>query len=235
MASQDEEFRLENENMDLRRLLFKAGVDAAEQEVATNLQRLIVEELHHRMKNMLATVKAITSQSLRAADTLQQGREAIESRLAALGRVQDLLLRTNWANTTLSAVVETAIEPFQTKTTEQFSVDIENLELAPNVVLPIAMVLNELCTNAVKYGALSNLSGCIEIRGSIDKDARILRLSWIEKNGPRVHEPTRRSFGSKLMEQVFVGQLKGIAKLTFSPTGVSYQLETPLSTLRDNR
>jgi len=235
MASHDEEFRLEAENMDLRRLLAKAGIDAAEQEVATKLQHLIVEELHHRIKNMLATVKAITSQSLRAADTLQQAREAIESRLAALGRVHDLLLQTNWAKTTLGAVVATAIEPFQTKAAEQFSIHADNLRLAPNAVLPIAMVLNELCTNAVKYGALSNPDGRIEINGSIDNDARTLRLSWTEKNGPRVHEPTRRSFGSKLVEQAFVSQLKGNAKLEFAPTGVRYQLETPLAALSDTR
>src|SRR6185437_14782319 len=118
MASQDEEFRLETEIMDLRRLLAKAGIDAAEQEVATKLQHLIVEELHHRIKNMLATVTAITSQSLRAADTLQHAGKAIESRLAALGRVHDLLLQTNWTETTLSAVVKIAIEPYQTKAGE---------------------------------------------------------------------------------------------------------------------
>ena len=230
MASEDGGTGCQTEIMDLRRLLAKAGIDAAEQEVATKLQRLIVEELHHRMKNMLATVTAITSQSLRAADTLQQGREAIESRLAALGRVHDLLLETSWAETTLSAVVKTAIEPFQTKAAEQFW-HTDNLKLAPNAVLPIAMVLNELCTNAVKYGALSNPNGRIEINGAIDNDARMLRLSWTEKNGPRVHEPTRRSFGSKLVEQAFVGQLKGSAKLEFAPTGVSYRLETPLAAL----
>jgi two-component sensor histidine kinase len=235
MASQDEEFRLETEIMDLRRLLAKAGIDAAEQEVATKLQHLIVEELHHRIKNMLATVTAITSQSLRAADTLQHAGKAIESRLAALGRVHDLLLQTHWTETTLSAVVKTAIEPYQTKAGEQFSVHTDNLKLAPNAVLPIAMVLNELCTNAVKYGALSNPSGRIEINGSIDNDARMLRLSWTEKNGPRVHEPKRRSFGSKLMEQAFVGPLRGSAKLEFAPTGVSYQLETPLAALSGNQ
>jgi two-component sensor histidine kinase len=235
MASQDEEFRLETEIMDLRRLLAKAGIDAAEQEVATKLQRLIVEELHHRIKNMLATVTAITSQSLRAADTLQQGREAIESRLAALGRVHDLLLETSWAETTLSAVVKTAIEPFQTKAVEQFLVHTDNLKLAPNAVLPIAMVLNELCTNAVKYGALSNPNGRVEISGSIDNAARKLCLSWTEKNGPRVQEPKRRSFGSKLVEQAFAGQLKGSAKLEFAPAGVSYRLETPLAALSGNQ
>ena len=155
MASLDDEFRLEAENLDLRRLLAKAGIDAAEQEVAKKLQRLILEELHHRVKNMLATVQAIASQSLRSADTLEQARSAIENRLAALSRVHDLLLKANWSEAMLDAVVKTAIEPFETKTAQQFSVHADSLKLSPNAVLPIAMVINELCTNAVKYGALS--------------------------------------------------------------------------------
>jgi two-component sensor histidine kinase len=96
MGSDDEEFRLETENSDLRRLLAKAGIDAAEQEVARKLQRVLLEELHHRVKNILATVQAITSFSLRAAQSVEEGQRAIESRLRALGRVHDLLLQTNW-------------------------------------------------------------------------------------------------------------------------------------------
>ena len=95
MASEDD-LRLEIENVDLRRLLAEAGIHAAEQKVAERLQRLLLEELHHRVKNTLATVMAITSQSLRTAESLEHGKQAIESRLLALGRVHDLLLQTNW-------------------------------------------------------------------------------------------------------------------------------------------
>jgi two-component sensor histidine kinase len=84
--------------LDLRRLLAEAGIHAAEQKVAERLQRLLLEELHHRLKNTLATVMAITSQSLRTAESLEHGKQAIESRLLALGRVHDLLLQTNWTS-----------------------------------------------------------------------------------------------------------------------------------------
>jgi two-component sensor histidine kinase len=90
-----DEVRLEVENVDLRRLLEQAGIDAAEQKGTQRLQRLLLEELHHRVKNTLATVMAITSQSLRAAKSVEDGRRAIEHRLLALGRVHDLLLETN--------------------------------------------------------------------------------------------------------------------------------------------
>lgn len=231
MSDHAEEIRLEAENMGLRRLLAKAGIDAAEQEVAKKLQRLILEELHHRVKNMLATVQAIASQSLRSAETLEEGRRAIENRLGALGRVHDLLLQTNWSETTLAAVVNNAIEPFETAAAQQFFVRAADLRLTPNAVLPLAMVINELCTNAFKYGALSNLSGQVVIDASLDEEGKTLRLSWTEKNGPPVREPSRKSFGSKLMEHALVSQLKGKADLKFGPTGVSYRLETPLAGL----
>ena len=114
---------LEAENADLRnllaqagldaaRLLAKAGIDATENEAAKQLQRLLLEELHHRVKNTLATVIAITSQSLRTAETLDEGRLAVENRLMALGSGHDLLLAANWAGADLSMIVKSAIEPF---------------------------------------------------------------------------------------------------------------------------
>jgi hypothetical protein len=98
----NDEIRLIGENVDLRRLLAQAGIDAAEQKTAERLQRLLLEELHHRVKNMLATTMAIASETLRSAESLEHGRLAIEERLLALGRVHDLLLRTNWTSTSLA-------------------------------------------------------------------------------------------------------------------------------------
>ncbi|WP_247453552.1 HWE histidine kinase domain-containing protein [Bradyrhizobium sp. CW11] len=107
------ELRLHIENAKLRELLAQAGIDAAEQKVMEGLQRLLLEELHHRIKNVLATVTAIASQSLRNADSVEHGRAAIEHRLLALGRVHDLLLKTYWTSATLESIVRTAIDPFR--------------------------------------------------------------------------------------------------------------------------
>src|SRR6266849_3437646 len=150
--------------MDLRRLLAKAGVDAAEQKVFGRLQRVLLEELHHRVKNTLATVLAITSQSLRTAQSVEHGRQAIEHRILALGRVHDLLLQANWTSAPLAAILKTATEPFDIGGGGRFFVQSSDIEVNSGAVLPLAMVLNELCTNAVKYGALSNASGRVEIR-----------------------------------------------------------------------
>jgi two-component sensor histidine kinase len=230
MAPEDE--GLEAENLDLRRLLAKAGIDAAEQEVARKLQRALLEELHHRVKNTLATVQALTSLSLSAAHSVKEAKTAIESRLHALGRVHDLLLQTNWSRAKLQSVVAAAIEPFDASKTRRFKLLMPDADVAPAAVLPLGLVLNELCTNAVKYGALSIQGGRVEISASIQDGAeRILLLKWAEHGGPTVEQPQRRGFGSTLIEHAFVAQLQGRARLDFNPSGVLYELEVPLAAL----
>jgi two-component sensor histidine kinase len=221
--------RLDVENADLRRLLAQAGIDAAEHKVLESLQRLLLEELHHRIKNVLATVMAITSQTLRTTDSVKDGRVAIEHRLLALGRVHDLLLRTKWTSASLASIIQTAIEPFDKGT--RFLVQSPDIEVSPAAVLPLAMILNELCTNAVKYGALSNSDGSVTISAAIDASKQRFGLTWVETGGPGVQVPTRRSFGTRLIEQGFVGELKGQAHLAFEPSGVVCKLDIPLASL----
>ena len=227
--SDTHEFRLEAENLDLRRLLAQAGIDAAEQKVTEKLQRIMVEELHHRVKNILATVQAIASQSLGAAQNIEDGRKAIESRLQALGRVHDVLLQTNWSKAKLAAILRAGIEPFITAAAPQIEMRSADIEVAPAAALPLAMVLNELCTNAVKYGALSRPTGRVDIEATVTDSGDSFLLTWVEKSGPAVREPARRSFGSKLIEHAFVAQLQATAHLRFDPDGVIYELRVPLA------
>jgi two-component sensor histidine kinase len=228
----NDEIRLSGENIDLRRLLAQAGIDAAEQKIAERLQRVLLEELHHRVKNMLATTMAIASESLRSAESLEHGRLAIEERLLALGRVHDLLLRTNWTSTSLAALLKTAVDPFDTRGDGRFFVQSTDIEVSSEAVLPLAMVLNELCTNATKYGALSNATGRVEISATVDETRERFRLRWAESGGPTVHSPTRRGFGAQLIEHSLVSQLQAEAQLTFDPSGVICLLDIPLASLR---
>jgi two-component sensor histidine kinase len=225
----EKEIRLDVENADLRRLLAQAGIDVAEHKVLEGLQQLLLEELHHRIKNVLATVMAITSQTLRNADNVKDGRVAIEHRLLALSRVHDQLLRTQWTSATLASIVETAIEPFDKGT--RFSFQSPDIEVSPAAVLPLAMILNELCTNAVKYGALSNNEGRVTISATIDASKQRFGLTWAETGGPAVQVPTRQSFGTRLIEQGFVGELRGQAHLAYEPSGVVCHLDIPLAAL----
>jgi two-component sensor histidine kinase len=243
MASDRKSFKetaLEAENADLRdllaqagldaaRILKQAGIDATENEVAKRLQHLLLEELHHRVKNTLATVIAITSQSLRNAASLEEGQKAVESRLVALGRAHDLLLQAHWASAKLADVIRFAIEPFESRDVPRFAVQDTKLEIGANAVLPITLSLNELCTNAVKYGALSNRDGRIAI--ALLADDTTLKLRWTEQGGPPVSAPTRRSFGTRLIERL-ADQLHGGVRLKYEPAGFAYELDAPLSALR---
>ena len=214
--------------IDAARILKQAGIDATENEVAKRLQHLLLEELHHRVKNILATVIAITSQSLRNATSLDEGRMAVESRLVALGRAHDLLLQAHFASAKLVDIIRFAIEPFESRDASRFAVHATALEIGPNAVLPITLSLNELCTNAVKYGALSNSAGRIDIRSTVDE--KNLKLIWTERGGPPVNDPTRRSFGTRLIHRL-AEQLRGAVRLNYEPEGLVYELDVPVSAL----
>ena len=211
----------------------QAGIDAAEQKALEELQRILLQELHHRVKNTLATVMAIASQSLRNAVDLPHGRRAIENRLLALGRAQDMLLQTNWTSARLATILKSAIEPFDAEGA-RFVVQSSDIEVSSAAVLPLAMVLNELCTNAVKYVALSNSVGRVKISSVIETDGRF-RLTWIEGGGPTVRPPTRRGFGTQLIERSFVSQLNGEAHLRYEPAGLVCVLDIPFDLLKPQK
>lgn len=233
----------EAENIDLRRLLTQAGVDAsrllaqagieaAERDAAEKLQQLLLEELHHRVKNTLATVIAITSQTLRSAASLTQAQQAITSRLIALGRAHDLLLQKKWVSADLTDIVRAAIEPYEADGAGRIVVHGDTIEVAAAAVLPLAMALNELCTNALQYGALSNAEGRVEIAVALDEGAQRFKLTWTEKGGPLVETPTQHSFGSQLIERNLARVLHGDAHLRFERTGVVCKFDFPLASLR---
>jgi two-component sensor histidine kinase len=178
---------------------------------------------------MLATVTAIASQTLRTAETMNAARSAIESRLTALGRVDDLLLKTKWKNANLASILRTTIEPFDEAGVGRFFVQTSEIEIAAVAALPLAMTLHELCTNATKYGALSHQDGRVEIRALVDNRAKHFRLRWEEIGGPPVKPPTRSGFGSRLIQQSFDNQLNGSVRLDFNPSGVVCEIDIPLA------
>src|SRR4030081_1867101 len=222
---------LEQAGIDARALLAQAGIDAEQRETADRLQKLILEELHHRIKNTLATVSAIASQSLRTATDIEHAQHAIESRLLALGRAHDLLLQARWSSASLAHIVRSAIEPYENQDGARFSISGPDIQVTSGSVIALAMMLNELCTNTTKFGALSVPAGRIEIAWTIDKKPGRLHLTWTEKDGPPVHPPTRRSFGTRMIETLGK-QLDGNAHLAYQPTGFVYVLDVPLSSLK---
>lgn len=239
-TSQLDALRIENADMrtlltqagrDTAQLLKQVGIDATKNEAARQLQRLLLEELHHRVKNTLATVLSITSQSLRHAKTLEQGRIAVENRLLALGRAHDLMLQANWANAELGNIIRAAIEPFETLHGPRFTIQNTTFQMDATTVLPLTMSLNELCTNAVKYGALSNAAGRVVIALVVDEQQQLFKLTWMETGGPIVTQPTRHSFGTRLLNRL-AEQLHGNMQLRYEPVGIVYELQAPLAGMR---
>jgi len=221
---------LEQAGIDAKALLAQAGIDAKQREAADKLQKLLLEELHHRIKNTLATVSAIAAQSLRTAISIEHGAQAIEGRLIALGRAHDLLMQVSWASASLVNTVRGAIEPYDGKAAGRFSIVGPDIAITSAAVIALALTFNELCTNTTKFGALSQPAGRIEISWTIDNDTQRLRLTWIEKGGPAVEAPTRRSFGTRMMETLGQ-QLNGQVQLSYQTAGFSYSLDVSLMSL----
>ncbi len=221
---------LEQAGIDAKALLAQAGIDAKEREAADKLQKLILDELHHRIKNTLATVGAIAAQSLRTATSIPHAQEAIEGRLLALGRAHDLLMQVNWANASLANIVRGATEPYDGQGAERFSINGPDIGITSGAAIALAMTFNELCTNTTKFGALSVSAGRIDIAWTIDEEAQRLRMIWTEKGGPAVTAPTRRSFGTRMMGSLGQ-QLNGKVQLDYRPAGFVYVLDVPLSSL----
>jgi len=213
-----------------RSLLDKAGIDARKREASDKLQKLILEELHHRIKNTLATIGAIVSQSLRNLPGAEHAQRAIEGRLLALGRAHDLLLQASWASADLGTVVRRAIEAFDNPDAPRFSVSGPDIRITSGAVVAVAMTLNELCTNTTKFGALSVPEGRIDIIWTVDQQTQRLHLTWTERNGPAVHPPEKRSFGTRLIETLGK-QLKGDVQLTYASTGFIYAFDVPIASV----
>jgi two-component sensor histidine kinase len=216
--------------IDAQGLLAQAGIDAREREAADKLQKLILEELHHRIKNTLATVSAIASQSLRNVSGAEHAQHAIEGRLLALGRAHDLLLQARWTSADLGKIVRGATEAFDNPDAPKFTIEGPDVRMTSGAVIAISMTLNELCTNTTKFGALSVPAGRVAIAWTLDPRTQRLRLVWTETNGPVVQAPAQRSFGSRLIETLGK-QLKGEVQLRYEPSGFVYALDVPLASL----
>ena len=218
---------LEQAGIDANALLIQSGIEAEERDAADKLQHLIHAELHHRIKNMLATVGAITHQSLRTATSFAHASSAIDGRLAALARAHDLLTRVSWDNATIDSIIRSAIEPFD-QGDDRFIISGEDIRITSSSVIAFAMTLNELCTNTTKFGALSVPAGQVRLSWRVDRGR--LHFEWAESGGPLVSEPTRNSFGTRMMTSLGQ-QLKGKVELDYKPSGFVYSLDVPLKDL----
>jgi PAS domain S-box-containing protein len=210
-------------------LWYGSTEDIHERKVAEEHQRLLINELNHRVKNTLASVQAIAFQTLRGEVPLTEAKARFEARLMALSAAHNLLTEENWVGASLERVAKDATEHLAGDAA-RFDVEGEPLRLAPRAALALAMALHELGTNAAKYGALSVEGGRVSIVWSVEGDR--LRLEWRESGGPPVETPTRRGFGSRLIERGLEADLGGRAALHFEPEGLRCEIEASLAAIR---
>ena len=210
---------------DQRRPVAIAGAsrDLTEMKRAEELQRLLINELNHRVKNSLATAQSIASQTLHGATDLRTARDAIDQRICSLARAHDLLTARNWAGAAMREVVDRVLQPFPA---EKFQVAGDPVDLSPQQALTLSMALHELATNAAKYGALSTPGGRVSLGWHMD--AGEFGLCWSERGGPEVKPPERRGFGSRLLEQALVRELGGSTVVRYRPEGLTCEIRAPL-------
>lgn len=212
--------------------LVKVMRDETAAKLAEDQRVLLLNELNHRIKNTLATVQSIVEQTLRAAQVDAAVRETLTERLVALSEAHNVLVAESWAGADLATILDRALAPHQRSDGLPFQLRGPAVRLSPQQAVSMSLVVHELTTNAIKYGALSVPAGQVTVTWNLAYDeqgARHLVLLWRESGGPAVRPPTRRGFGSRLIDRSFDQSGGGRARLLYEPDGLRCILELTLS------
>jgi len=200
-----------------------ASRDLTERKEAEDFQRLLLNELKHRVKNTLATIQALTAQTLSTARDLPSASEALEQRIVSMAKAHDLLIARSWESAELEEVVTSALEAFSPA---QVRISGEPVEISARQTLALSMGLHELATNATKYGALSCPDGRVTVRWVGDGES--LLIDWEESGGPAVTPPTKKGFGSRLLERLLTSELGAEPTLDYAPDGLKCRIAARL-------
>lgn len=212
--------------------IFVQGHDVTEAVIAAERQKLMIDELNHRVKNTLATVQSIAMQTARSHTDPATFAESFQARLLALSHTHDLLTRSHWEGADLRAILEHETEAHGP---QRISLNGPPVALGPATALSLGMIFHELATNAAKYGALSGPEGRVMIDWSVADHAHPkLHLTWRELDGPPVVAPSRRGFGSRLIERNVRHDLAGEVKLEYATAGFSAAFMVPLDREKTN-
>ena len=204
-------------------------VDISDRKRAEEQQSLLVRELHHRVKNMLATVQAIMGSTARSVDNIEDFKTALFGRIQSLAKTH-LLLADDERAVGFAHVLRSELDAFDDGSNNRIALSGPEVLLPAQVAVSLGMAIHELTTNAAKFGALSVYGGRVTVTWTLTIDAtrRTLSFDWIETGGPRVAEPEREGFGSRLLDFVLPGQIQARTLIEFEPAGVHVNCSVPL-------
>jgi PAS domain S-box-containing protein len=206
--------------------------DITDRKRAEEQRDLLIKELHHRVRNTLATVQAIASQTFRhVGGEAAAARQAFESRLLALSNAHSALTDESWDSVGLNDLVWSTLRPHCPADRELFTVSGTDMRVHPKSAVALSMAIHELCTNAIKYGALSVEGGHVSIDWAASD--RRFKLRWQERGGPPVAKPKGTGFGSVLIERALAAQLGGEVAISYDVTGVVCTIDAPLAAVQD--
>ena len=209
-------------------------MDVTERKWVEERQRLLLDELNHRVKNTLSTVQSIAVNTRRGSPSPEAFGEMFQARIAALAGAHDLLTQASWEGASLGDVVERTLSPYVSMGEHgppRILMGGPMVKLSPNAAVTLNMAFHELATNAAKYGSLSNADGRLDVLWTIDRSRKesVVELIWNERGGPPVAPPERRGFGSRLLEQGLARELDGEVSLRYEPKGLKGRIRLPIS------
>jgi two-component sensor histidine kinase len=217
-------------HLEFRRAVAERDERLEESRKVEQRQKLLVRELHHRVKNTLANVQALVSATGRSSGSFDEFYHSFTSRIISLARTHDLLTEDYWQTAPLREIALSELKPFAESRQPRFVLLGPSVYLTADLAVPVGMALHELISNAVRYGALSVPSGYVEIRWTVDEaeEARTLHLGWREFGGPPVKEPQHRGFGSTLLQRVLPMQCNAEVEVQYAEEGLRFRMNAPL-------
>ena len=204
-------------------------VDITDRKRGEEQQALLVRELHHRVKNTLASVLAIMGTTARTADNIEEFKTAIFGRIQSLAKTH-LLLADDLKTVDFTDILRSELDAFDNEIGGRVTLRGPEVALTSQVAVSLGMAIHELTTNAAKYGSLSVYGGRVDVTWSVTIDAtrRTLTFDWIESGGPPVNEPAREGFGSRLLDFVLPSQIQARTRIAYAPEGVRVHCSVPL-------
>ncbi len=204
-------------------------VDITERRRAEDRQQLMVRELHHRVKNTLATVQAIMGSTARSAKTIEEFQDALIGRIAALAKTH-VLLADDVTSVSFDSILHSELDAFDDGSEGRITLHGPPVAISPQTAVPLGLAIHELTTNAAKYGSLSVYGGKVDVTWTetIEMRRRRLDFDWVESGGPALTPPTRRGFGTRLLQFVLPGQIQAKVSIEYRPDGVRVHGTVPL-------